>query len=103
MPDEDFDRAQHRLRQEVAARDDWEPGAWTMPDWFNPGAVWAGDQPPEQVDRDAMANYNRCVIAEAARAARRHNRNWLAIGLGGYLALTVLYYAWAGIRWAASR
>jgi hypothetical protein len=92
MADEDFDRARHRLRQELAARDSDQPSA-----------RWFGDTPPEQVDRDMMANYNRCVIAEAARTTSPGRINWLAVGLWGFLALTVVYYTVQGIRWAINR
>jgi hypothetical protein len=113
MADEDFDRAQHRLRQELAARDmaaayplDFDEAAEVIAHTIGADirrAKWLGDQPPEQVDRDMMANYNRCVIAEAARTTSPGRINWLAVGLWGFLALTVVYYTVQGIRWAINR
>ena len=102
MADEDFDRAQHRLRQEIAARDTDQPG-WTifpvdsMPDGELVMAKWTGDQPPEQADRDMMANYNRYVIAEAAHTTLPID--WFTVAAWAVAGLFSLA-AWALIgRW----
>jgi hypothetical protein len=61
------------------------------------GPRWAGDQPPEQADTEAMAAYRRALLADAARPRQPIDPFKAFVFLGLLLAVVVV---WGGFGWA---